>query len=163
MKSITKSLLVAVAVSIGGLEIIAGFEDEVALRNPGRRTTAVMRREEEGEGDWLDSLLEFFVPSARGGELHPTRDDAKIKVEVHLYDSLREVHEACRARGVPWDRMPRPSEPAGCNVFHLDPDPADGLHLCEIFAPRPSLLDDSRTTVLGHEMYHCIAGVYHDR
>lgn len=164
MKLITKAVLLATAISIGGLEILAAFDDSTILRTGGRRTTAmrVRRAEEDENPGWLDSLLDFLVVRAEAGELHPTRDNSKFKVEVHLFDSLKEVHAACQARNVPWEFTPRANTPAGCAVFHLDPDPADGLHLCEIFAPRPGVLDDARTTVLGHELYHCAAGIYHD-
>lgn len=90
--------------------------------------------------------------STAGGEpVIKTMERYSIDLKVNLFDTKSEMHRAIRARGV--------------QGFMFSNDGAALIHTssnkCEIFAIRPTSLNDNETLVLGHELLHCIYGEYH--
>jgi hypothetical protein len=84
--------------------------------------------------------------------IKPTRDDRTFEVSVLLTTPERAA-EICAGYGVN-EGFPASVE-RGCTRFFPDEK------RCEIVAPTPTHVDDSRTTILGHELLHCVAGRYH--
>jgi hypothetical protein len=50
-----------------------------------------------------------------------------------------------------------PQKPEGFAVL-VD---GDGGLVCRLWVLKPRNVDDQRTTALGHELLHCLAGEYH--
>lgn len=84
--------------------------------------------------------------------IKPTRDNPTFNLTV-TFGTVREIANQCEALGV--NEYVRSNVARGCTKFYLDEN------RCEVFVPRPETVDDRHTTVLGHEVLHCVAGKYH--
>jgi hypothetical protein len=88
----------------------------------------------------------------RGTPVKPTRQADSFTIAVNL-GSQQEIAAKCASFGV--NENVQTNVERGCTRFFLD------RNHCEVYAPRPEFVDDAATTVLGHEVLHCIAGKYH--
>jgi hypothetical protein len=88
----------------------------------------------------------------------PTRNDMSMFVEVK-WMSREDVISTCKELKA-WEITPRGRKPVGCNVVYFY---KDGTKKGVIIAEHPRVVDDDRTTVLGHETLHLFDGSYHER
>lgn len=82
------------------------------------------------------------------------RSEKIITTKVYLYDNESQVTEAYKNHVGPanFDGQIR----RGWSGWSLD-----APYQCEIHSVRPSRIDDTHTTTLGHELLHCLQGSYH--
>jgi hypothetical protein len=80
----------------------------------------------------------------------------KVIVVVHWMSQNR-VKEICSSMGAWGGVKPNVSFYIGCNAYHHD------TNVCDVYLSDPRNLDDSKTTVLGHEVLHCFIGAYHEQ
>lgn len=87
--------------------------------------------------------------------LESTRDDPKFSVEIRFMSRTAAL-KTCKELGA-WkgSDQPRPTMQVGCNLFYLD------RKHCVVIVQEPNEVDDTATTVLGHEVLHCAKGHYH--
>lgn len=92
-----------------------------------------------------------LLAELKGSEvkLHQTRDDRTFTLTLELLPPAK-VTEKCKQLSAGDDRN-------GCTVFNLD------TKTCTIYAaPQRYPFDDQRLAVIGHEVWHCRYGIWHD-
>jgi hypothetical protein len=96
-------------------------------------------------------LLSLLL-AACGGESEPlrqTRDDREFTVSMHIVDE-RDIAKTCADLGVLY-------EANGCAAFNLDTKHCDVYVMPQRFAH-----DGERLETIGHELWHCRFGRWHD-
>lgn len=103
-------------------------------------------------------LVGLLLAACGGGEpVQPKRELTSFTLRVVML-SRDAAAQACIDLGA-W-----PSDQAeaavknrhlGCAVMRHD------ANECTVYVPRPLVIDDEATTVLGHEVLHCALGRYH--
>lgn len=92
--------------------------------------------------------------SAPAEPVTPKRNDREFAMVV-VFGSENTVRDKCMNLGA-WGakqiagRMK--GQEVGCAAFNLD------TKQCTVYVPEPTRLDDNRTTILGHEVLHCVYG-----
>ena len=98
--------------------------------------------------------------------IEPTLDLSAVLVEVTwVADSLelaeiRKRYESRLQRSQAGPRLGPYRRDDGVKSFSVL-GKRNGEWVCLIFAERPQVVNDSRTTYLGHELAHCLLGEYH--
>ena len=112
----------------------------------------------------IASLFSMFVSDYSGLEGSVNRENQPIEITVTFYDSPAEVTKKFKEiNNIPTLR--RIPLRQGFAVWEewIDENgkPNDEIYTCQIHTIRPLRIDDSATTILGHELLHCIYGSYH--
>lgn len=82
-------------------------------------------------------------------ELAHTRNDPNFSVELILIDEGK-IEQVCRDLGVQY-------EANGCAAFYSE------QKLCKIYVqPQRYVNDAARLEIIGHELWHCRFGEWHD-
>jgi hypothetical protein len=98
--------------------------------------------------------------------IEPTLDLSAVLVEVTwVADSLelaeiRKHYESRVQRSQAGPRLGPYRRDDGVKSFSVL-GKRNGEWVCLVFAERPQVVNDSRTTYLGHELAHCLLGEYH--
>jgi len=87
--------------------------------------------------------------------LHPTANRSDVKV-IMVWDTQPHVKKICSTLGSWGGKMPPENLSVGCNSY------VESENTCVVYATKPVSLDDKFTEILGHEVYHCFSGKYHD-
>jgi len=95
------------------------------------------------------------VQQVQSSSITSFREDTEFTLKLVLLEQ-RQVRERCASLGVWGGRIPTTASPVGCTVYNMETKHAT------IYASRPTALNDERTTVLGHELWHVVAGKYHE-
>jgi hypothetical protein len=95
------------------------------------------------------------VPDMSSGAIYSKRELTTFKLTIVLLEQA-EVKKKCAALGAWGGKVPVVPYDVGCTLTNLDKNEAT------IYASRPLTLNDQRTLVLGHELWHAIAGRYHE-
>lgn len=81
--------------------------------------------------------------------LKQTRDDPKFSVELHIVPEDK-IKQQCEALGVEYTAD-------GCNAFNTE------TKTCVIYVmPQRYQEDAQRLQIIGHEIWHCRYGAWHD-
>ena len=84
-------------------------------------------------------------------------ENNNVGITVHWYDSVDEFREAMLDMfGEIWDD--RQIQAAS----DCDKQPEFNISYCDIYAVRPTMVDDDTTMSIGHEVLHGLLGAYHD-
>jgi predicted small secreted protein len=84
-----------------------------------------------------------------GGKLKQTRDDPTFQVTLHIVPD-NQITAKCAELGVEY-------EADGCNAFNLD------KKTCDIYVSGQRWSGDTdRLAIMGHELWHCRFGKWHD-
>ena len=76
-----------------------------------------------------------------------------VELALVMHENHDQVAEAC---GIPVDED---EQLEGCALFMHRPN---GTSDCEVHIVHPSYVDDEETLTLGHEVLHCVYGLYHE-
>jgi hypothetical protein len=104
--------------------------------------------------------LAFFAGPAHGEDVEPSIELGEMKLEVTWVRSNAEIERARKRYGAEIEEQGHrrvPQKPEGFAVL-VD---RDGELVCRLWVLKPENVDDERTTALGHELLHCLAGEYH--
>lgn len=108
----------------------------------------------------LVSLVSLFNTDIEGSV---NRVAEPITISVFFYNTPQQVTEKYKEiEGI--SRIRRVSLRDGFAVWtewRGGDKPVDELYTCEIHTLKPRRIDGPRTTLLGHELLHCIIGTYH--
>ena len=104
----------------------------------------------------LAGLLAFlFWPrDSHADDVVPTAHRTEVRVIVHWMPN-RTAQRVCAQMGAWGGVDPKVHQNVGCNSYD------SVTNVCELYLAEPTTVDDSKTTVLGHELYHCFSGAYH--
>ncbi len=84
-------------------------------------------------------------------------ENNNVGITVTWYDNVDELREAMIDKfGMVWDDR---DIQAASNCEHK---PEFNISYCDIYAVRPTMVDDDTTTSIGHEVLHGLLGAYHD-
>lgn len=95
------------------------------------------------------------VQHVQSDTIESKRELTTFKLTVVLL-AQEAVKEKCAKLGVWGGQVPNVRFAVGCTHVNLTTNEAT------IYASRPLTLNDQRTLVLGHELWHVIAGRYHE-
>ena len=104
--------------------------------------------------------LALLAGPALGEDIKPTIDFSGMKLEVTWVRSNAEIESARKRYGAEIKEAGHrrvPQKPEGFAVIVR----RDGEFVCRLWVLKPENVDDERTTALGHELLHCLAGEYH--
>jgi hypothetical protein len=104
--------------------------------------------------------LAFFAGPAHGEDVEPSIEVGGMKLEVTWVRSNAEIELARKRYGAEIEEQGHrrvPQKPEGFAVLVG----RDGELVCRLWVLKPENVDDERTTALGHELLHCLAGAYH--
>lgn len=88
-------------------------------------------------------------------KIKATMSNASFRVEVMWVEGREKLREIVKRYGADaWSV----SYANGFSVLVK----VNGELVCRLFVREPKRVDDEATTVLGHELMHCIAGAYHE-
>lgn len=91
----------------------------------------------------------FLTSCTKQASLLETRNDMTFQTIVHVIDE-RQIKDKCASLGVEYDAN-------GCSSFNLD------TRTCEIYImPQRYQQDDERLVIMGHELWHCMHGKWHN-
>lgn len=99
----------------------------------------------------LAMLSLVFLASCNNGpeELKHTRDDQKFSVELVIVPD-NQITDTCSKLGVQY-------EANGCNAFYPNEKK------CVIYVMKQRFMyDEERLKIIGHELWHCRYGQWHD-
>ncbi len=98
-------------------------------------------------------LLLLFNFNLQANQIQKTfdRTGVEINLTVNLYKNKSEMHKHLNALGY---KSLKYSNNGIAIIYKTSNN-------CIIFAVEPARLNDKNTTVLGHELLHCIYGEYH--
>lgn len=95
------------------------------------------------------------VPPVFGNEIRSSRDEHTTFTVTLVLLNQERVRDKCVSLGAWGGQRPTTRHPVGCAVY--DTVTRQGT----IYASRPTSLNDEETLVLGHELWHIVAGQYH--
>ena len=95
------------------------------------------------------------VQQVFSNKIEQQRELTRFNLTVILLEQ-KAVKETCARLGVWGGQVPNVPFAVGCTSVNLSTNEAT------IYASRPTTLNDQRTLVLGHELWHVIAGRYHE-
>jgi len=99
-------------------------------------------------------VLALFGCSQKADTVQYQRRLTHFTVHLELADQNTTIARCVGLRT--WgDVVPVGTGPYGCNAMDLNTNTAT------IYATEPQTVDDAYTTLLGHELLHAYAGVYH--
>ena len=96
----------------------------------------------------------------RGEDVQPSVGFSEMRLEVTWVRSNAEIEHARKRYGQEIEQEGHrlvPQKPEGFAVLVA----RNGELICRLWVLQPKNVDDERTTALGHELLHCLAGNYH--
>lgn len=108
-------------------------------------------------------LLTTAAPASGRDVIRPTLDFTDVRIEVHWMDSSAAIRLEARKYRVDLPRATFGSSRlyAGRHEGFSILGKRNGERVCLIFVRKPAHVDDDKTTAVGHELLHCLLGVYH--
>jgi hypothetical protein len=92
-----------------------------------------------------------------GEKIQPKRQMEEFTLKVVMLHRQQVVDTCVRLGAWPaaYAQAAAKNRPVGCAVAIPEEK------RCTVYVPRPLFVDDQNTTVLGHEVLHCVIGPYH--